>query len=141
MAEVNVLNTLQCEFESHLGHMKNYIGLKAKGLGFDAHLTLMYTGDLTDEQEEHIEWLIQPYVREYDCFRHRIEMFGPNHDIPVVTVNPEPAIWGLRNLLEMSHAIPNPSTLIWTPHITLKWEDPVTLHIPNRIKLTNLDLY
>ncbi len=121
--------------------MKNYIGLKANGMGFDAHLTVMYTGDLEPDQESHVENILSTLGSPaFYVERDSIVMFGPNNNIPVLKVTPTLAMWNLRKILDSSH-IPSPSEFPWNPHITLEFEPDSTLEIPPVIHLNQLGLY
>lgn len=123
---------------------KTYIGFKAWGFGFDAHLTMVWTDVLSDRQVEDIRKILHANVSSsYFSLAKRlsIEMFGPNKDIPVLTVEPHEELYVLREVLAEHPAIPNPSEFSWNPHITLKAEPMQPLVIPPVIKLSLLDVY
>jgi hypothetical protein len=146
-AERAVLNTVQCGFESHAGHMakKNYVGLQAVNMGFEAHLTLIYTGDLSPHKEALYEEIIDSLGKRirYHVFnldRNNIEMFGPNHDIPVLRLNMSANLNDLRNEL-IDRGIRNVSEYSFNPHISLKLDNHYTVEIPPRVRLVGLGLY
>jgi hypothetical protein len=100
----------------------NYIGFIASHMGFDAHLTVMYTGPLSDEQKASIGiFLSNITTTEFVvCSRWEIAMFGPDNNIPVLRVIPTPYLWYLRRQIEKNEEIPKPSAFTdWNPHITL----------------------
>lgn len=126
--------------------MKNYIGLQAVGMGFDAHMTLLYTGLLSPVQEAKVQGILTslgPRLK-YKVFgmeRKSIEMFGPNYDTPVITLHMREDLKDIRNEL-IAKGIPAPSEFTeWNPHITLKLNHPHTIEIPAIIRLVGLGLY
>lgn len=123
--------------------MKNYVGLKAVGMGFaSAHLTVMYTGDLDDVQATDVERALDKLGNPtFYVERREIAMFGPMQDIPVVLIQPTMSLWGLRKALETDLRIPNPSEYDWNPHVTLEFEAGSILRIPPVIILHKLGLY
>jgi hypothetical protein len=120
---------------------KTYIGLQAWDMGFDAHLTLIYTGKVNPAMEHRIQEII---YRRGGVFhfanRKEIAMLGPNRDTPVLLVEPDDHMWHLRKAL-LREGAPNRSQFHWTPHITLKLDGPYEVRIPKVIKLTNLGFY
>lgn len=123
---------------------KDYIGFKAWGLGFDAHLTMVYTGPLVEEQVIEIrEILLRSVPSTFYSLakRDEITMFGENNEIPVVLVDPHDEVRSLREVLTENPLIPNPSQWMWNPHITLKFIENQPLVIPSLIKLSHLDVY
>jgi hypothetical protein len=155
MAEETDLKSVQCGFESHLGHMtiKNYLGFKAYDMGYDAHLTLLYLGDMDDQgnredrrrlNEVH-EWIYRNIMRlSGDAFVSRVDfaMLGPNNNIPVLKVAPPPELWTWR--MKAIKDLWNGSEFNnWSPHITLPnletFQEKITL--PNPIRLGNFGLY
>lgn len=124
--------------------VKTYIGFKAWGLGFDAHLTMVYTGPLVKEQVEEIrEFLLKNVSSTFWSIARRdgIAMFGEDSDIPVVLVTPNDEIMAIREMLISNYLIPNPSQWDWNPHITLKFPSSQPVVIPSIIKLAHLDVY
>jgi 2'-5' RNA ligase len=118
-----------------------YIGLRAWDMGFDAHLTVLYTGPLDKEREDYVRQVIYDIgPANFLVFRRGIEIFAG--DIPVVTVTPhEGALFLLREMLEQEYGIISPSTFPFNPHISLKLNELNTIHIPKVIKLDKLGLY
>lgn len=107
---------------------KNYVGLKTLNLGFDGHLTVLYTGDLDSDRASAAEWLVEEWLLKHSIERFYAiptepDLFGPNNDIPVIIVQPSPAILDLREYL-LSQGLPNPSEFPWTPHITIPFLSP-----------------
>lgn len=122
--------------------MKNYIGYKALGMGFDAHLTLLYTGNLEEDQAKSIEEFlltIDPSLNHFMGVRQEIKMFGPNNDIPVVTVMVPDYIHKLRETL-IKAEIPNPSEFSWNPHVTLDLS-VYSIRLPLGMTFDDLGLY
>lgn len=129
---------------------KTYVGLKAQGMGFDAHLTVHYCGNLTSTQERYIRFLLNEWdgPREFTVVPSHIKMFGKNDfPVPVVVVSrftTDPENSG-RSLIDLNNFLhdnfPSPSKFRWEPHITLKIPFRQDLHIPHEIRLTELDLY
>lgn len=123
---------------------KSYIGFKAWGFGFDAHLTMVWTDALTDQQVFDIREVLHATVStSYFSLAKRkgITLFGPNNDIPVLTVQPHEELHVLREVLAEHPLIPNPSEYPWNPHVTLGFEHMQPLVIPPIIKLSHLDVY
>jgi 2'-5' RNA ligase len=122
----------------------SYIGYKAQGMGFDAHLTILYLGreNLGPEKELEVvdflegdSWLSAPKV-----MRQTIDLFGPNNDIPVIRVMVPPELTWLRN--EALKEFGNGSEFKdWNPHITLDLIHLDIVRIPFEIQLTDLGLY
>lgn len=121
---------------------KAYIGLRAWDMGFDAHLTVAFLGDIDQEREFYIREKIAQHRWDQRIFyvaRKKIELFGPNNDIPVITVAVPLSLRGLVE--EMAHmGIEQNSEWPWNPHISLKLEDTDTIHIPVVIRLDKLYL-
>lgn len=126
--------------------MKSYIGLQAVGMGFDAHMTLLYTGYLSPVQEDKVERILSSLgprlkYKVFNMERKSIKMFGPNHDIPVVTMHIREDLEEIREKL-IKKGVPAPSDFEkFNPHITLKLNHPYTIEIPARIRLVGLGLY
>ena len=122
---------------------KNYVGLKAVGMGFaSAHLTVICTGDLEAATEVSVQRALDNLGNPtFYVERREIAMFGPMQDIPVVLIKPTMSLWGLRKALENDINIPNPSEYDWNPHITLEFEPGSILRIPPVIVLHKLGLY
>lgn len=123
---------------------KNYIGFKAWGFGYDAHLTMVYTGPLTEDQVQEIRRVLLASVSSsYFSLAKRMEiaMFGPNQDLPVLIVDPHEEIHVLREVLSEHPSIPNSSEFSWNPHVTLKFQEMQPLVVPPVIKLSHLDVY
>lgn len=126
-----------------MSDVKNYIGFKAWGLGYDAHLTLIYTGDLSDQQVTELRTLLLKTVPStFYSLAKRLEfaMFGPKHDVPVIKVECIEEVIILRESL-LSYGVPNPSEWGWNPHITLQLTPEQPLVIPSIFKLSHLDVY
>lgn len=122
--------------------MASYVGLKARSLGFDAHLTLCYFGK-DNPEEEIIRLLVNevnsPPVR-LRVLRTGIDLFGPKNTIPVIRVEPvsEPSLLlDLRELFEKFSVSEFPH---WNPHITIDF-DAYEIRIPLEITLTDLGVY
>lgn len=126
---------------------KTYVGLKANNMGFDAHLTVFYLGEITKLQETLAERVLEDFDHNYhdqEFYAHRtgIKLFGPNNDIPVMTVDPASgALPRLREMLEQHSYLPNPSEFDWNPHITIKLRYGTPIILPSLIMLTSLGLY
>lgn len=120
---------------------KTYVAFKALDMGFDAHMTVIYLGKISVLQERLAQTIIDEFPYLYQVGRNNIEMFGPNNDIPVVTVIPPVGIWKLRKKLEQYSYLPNPSEYAWNPHITLDAKPNQVIIIPPAIRLTMLGLY
>lgn len=126
--------------------MKNYIGLRATNMGFDAHMTLLYTGHLSPVQElkvqRALDWIDSRLKYQvFNMDRKSIEMFGPNKDIPVLTLYPKDDLNEIRESL-IGKGVPAPSAFAeFNPHITLKLNHNYTIEIPPRIRLVGLGLY
>ena len=100
---------------------KSYIGLKAWGFGVDAHLTLLYTGDLSPEQEEATQELVSRVVNSafYSiATRVGFDLFGPQLNIPVLKVSVLDEVYALREYF-IENGVPNGSEFGFNPHITL----------------------
>lgn len=111
-------------------------------MGFDAHMTLLFTGDLTKTKEYFIRGYLEKFDRHdavYEVERKCISMFGEGN-IPVVEIIPTNFLSGLR-LHMIESKFPNPSEFGFNPHITLKLDHDEDIHIPRIIELTHLDLY
>lgn len=119
--------------------MSSYVGVKAFGMGFDAHLTVYYFGDERDPDE--VEAFIVNDIhkqREYYAVRKEIAMFGYNHDIPVALVIPGPYLSKLQR--KIVHHFGQVSEFDWNPHITLKLDHNDVI-IPKIITLGQLGVY
>jgi 2'-5' RNA ligase len=120
-----------------------YIGFKALGMGFDAHLTVIYTGRMNPEKEDKVRQLLDKVpMRDHYCDvqRKRIALFGPTLTTPVVLVEVPGSLLTVRDKL-IEAGVPNPSQYKWNPHITLDIKTPGTITIPSTIILSNFDLY
>lgn len=125
--------------------MKNYIGLQATGMGYDAHMTLLYTGNLTDSAEARVQRILDSLgtrlkYRVFSLDRKSIEMYGPNKDIPVLTLHMHKDLQRIREQL-IGKGVPSPSEFGFNPHITLKLNHHYTVEIPPKIRLVGLGLY
>lgn len=130
--------------------MKNYIGFKALDMGFDAHLTMLYTGDLSFDQVRDIEFALEHMSLKYNgdwVERKALDLFGPidsdtlRATTPVVVVNVSENLKMLREIL-IDMEFPNPSEYPWNPHISLDFSSGMhTIKIPPMIRITNLGLY
>lgn len=121
--------------------MKNYIGLKADGMGFDAHLTLLDTGDIYSPLlQKYAESLVERWGGMDGSYVKRLELtqFGTK---TVVLVEVPEYIYNIRSLL-VKNWPDNPYTrTTWVPHITLKYDHNEDIIIPNTIKLHSLGVY
>lgn len=126
---------------------KTYIGYKALGMGFDAHLTVMYLGQISKLQEDLAVRFLKDHAEMFmfndymTARRLKISMFGPNNNIPVVEVAVPNGLHKLRDDLENHSYLPSPSEFAWNPHITLKINGDDPIFIPSFITLTHLGLY
>lgn len=123
--------------------MKNYIGFKAWGLGFDAHMTLLYTGDLSPEDEKTVENTISRAVNSsfYSvATRQYLDLFGPDLNVPVLRVSVMDELLALREHF-IAAGVPNPSEYHYNPHISLQFIENQPLVIPAYIRLSHLGLY
>lgn len=122
----------------------SYIAYKAQGMGFDAHLTVLYLGEHEPTEQEHklfnglvdsgFNWPKTTIVQ-----RWFIDLFGPETNIPVVRVFVSPAMIAFRKACEA--ILGNGSEYKgWNPHITLDLTHLNTIHIPHEIQLTDLSL-
>ena len=123
--------------------MKTYIGLKALGMGFDAHLTVFYLGrNMIQAEIEQVKALLyQIGTVEIVVERNRIEMFS--RETPALTVKPIAVLgdlYNLRKIIEESGFV-SPSEYPFNPHITLRLNNGNDIHIPRFIKLNQLGLY
>ena len=117
-----------------------YVGFKTSALGFDAHLTLHYLGLEEFVDHQGIEQVIKPYKGlTYYATRVGIDLFGPDNNIPVVTVALPTSLYNLKDLLESVY--PSPSEYEFDPHITLKFRAGETIHIPELIPINMLGIY
>lgn len=125
---------------------KNYVGFKAWDMGFDAHLTVLFTGELEPQKELILQDILHEIGPQTNyVYPHKIALFGPDNDIPVLRVQANESLFLLREQL-IKWGVPNKSDYDFTPHITLKLPhrgEPLfqTLHIPTIIKLSNLGYY
>lgn len=126
--------------------MVSYLGFKVKDMGFDAHLTVLYLGYITHDQEK-IARVNEFLAMNRDelsgsdyVIRHDIELFGPEKNLPVVTVMVGKHLWAIRKMAELQ--LWNASEFKdWNPHITLDLEAPGDLRIPKAIKVSDFGLY
>lgn len=122
---------------------KTYIGFKAMNMGFDAHMTVLYLGQITKLQEQLALKFLEDYkhLKNTPVERVGFDMFGPNYDLPVLRVGVPLELWRFREALENHSYLPNPSSYDWNPHITLKTKDVGTITIHPTIRLAQLGLY
>lgn len=122
---------------------KTYVALKADGMGFDAHMTVIYLGQISKLQERLASQVLEYYQRlsYYYVERLNITCFGDNNDIPVLRVRPPVGLWDLRTELKQHCYLPNPNKYEWSPHITLKLDHDYPVIIPPIIRLYDLGLY
>jgi 2'-5' RNA ligase len=125
---------------------KTYVGLKAQGMGFDAHLTVHCLGKISILQERLAVTVINNWLDFsngiYFVERMGIELFGPVNDIPVVKVGLiNDDLFELNRKFKQHSYLPDPSEFEWNPHITLNLKSNETIRIPKIIKLTDLGLY
>jgi 2'-5' RNA ligase len=134
--------------EDYVEHVKvSYLGFKALDMGFDAHLTVLYLGNITHEQEklDSVATFLEGFRQEFHdsssyVIRNDIQMFGPNKDIPVVRVIPNKQMWYWRKLAESM--LWNASEFKeWNPHITIDLNAPSNIILPKVIKVTDFGLY
>jgi hypothetical protein len=127
----------------------SYIAFKAQGMGFDAHLTVLYLGEgePTQEQIDLFEKIRTEFIEgnpeQFDIIiaqRWFIDLFGPKRDIPVLRVLLPSKMVGLRSICEAY--LGNASEFKdWNPHITLDFAHSNEVNIPFDIQLTDLGLY
>lgn len=111
-------------------------------MGFDAHLTVLYLGELRTERDEVDEYLEANNLNGLSAMviRDSVDLFGPELTIPVLKVFPPVELWDLRKKVE--HELWNESQFkVWNPHITLDFDSAGTIHIPEYIKLREFGLY
>ena len=122
--------------------MKNYIGFKARPMFFDAHLTVLYTGNLDSGREATTQSLITQFIGhpELVVYPHKISMFGPKNNIPVIEVQPSDELIQIRKLL-LDFGLPSPSEFKWNPHITLPRYLDRDIYIPSVIHLVGFGIY
>lgn len=122
--------------------MNTYIGFKAEGMGFDAHLTVLYTGPLDKDRTDAVKSILSTFAPiNIWVERKGIELFGPENNIPVVTVYTSETLINLRQKL-LDYGIPNASKFKeWNPHITLAVDPNKIIKIPAAIRLVNLGFY
>lgn len=131
------------ECKTCAGQVTYYIGMKAQDLGFDAHLTVRYLGQLDKERQHYVKDILSN-IKTSDIYveRKALAMFGPKKNLPVVKVrllNPD-LTWVQQTLDK--YGIASASDYAWNPHISIKLERVRgTLHIPKIIRLTDLNLY
>lgn len=124
--------------------MVSYLGYKVEGMGFDAHMTVLYLGECDDGQVGKVNEFLAAHR---DVFagasyvaRRNFALFGPKNDVPVLTVTPGKDIWGIRKLAEAS--LWNGSEFLdWNPHITLSPKPAETVIISPMIRVTHFGLY
>lgn len=120
-----------------------YIGLKTHDLGFDAHLTLLYTGIMDEEQTQIANDILDTYGKQsYFVLRDRVDLFGPRNNTPVLrVVPPNLDLLDLRMTL-IEKGVPNASSFNnWNPHITLDFEHSGPIHLPALIWLSDLGIH
>ena len=125
---------------------KNYIGFKAWDMGFNAHLTLVYTGEVGPQQELIIKDILHEIGEQtHYVYPHKLALFGPDNDIPVLRVRADESLFLLREQL-IKWGVPNKADYDFVPHITLQLPQTRVpsnekLIIPIVIRLANLDFY
>ena len=125
---------------------KSYIGFKAMDMGFDAHVTMLYLGKLTPQEEAHCDSILSLLTLKLMnnwannwAMRDELKMFGPNNDIPVVTLEKSDYLSSIRSTLELTFN--SPSEYGFNPHITLDLNGMHTIRIPTAIRLVQFGLY
>lgn len=119
----------------------SYVGLKAKDMGFDAHLTVVYFGPNADKRKiTEIHKIISDpiYSGKLWVKRTGIELFGVNRTIPVLLVDVPDELLKLREILE---PFSSSQYKDWNPHITLRIKSQTEIRIPYFIELTDLGVY
>jgi 2'-5' RNA ligase len=123
--------------------MLSYLGFKVPYMGFDAHMTVLYIGDTEEEQADEIrKFLEEAQLPTFSATAQRdsIKLFGPNEDIPVLTLIVPEAVRDIRTLLE--DKFDNASEFKdWNPHVTLDFECPGVIQIPPMLSLIEFGLY
>lgn len=110
-------------------------------MGFDAHLTLIFTGEMEPEEESLVKEIVyEASYKSYMVERKEIAMFGPEKNIPVIKVLDNLDLHSLRERL-LQRGVRSASEYSWNPHITLRLDHAQTLRIPRFITLGELDLY
>lgn len=124
-------------------YKNTYIGFKAHGFGFDAHLTVLYIGEQSPELVPHIrEYLAETFRFSYPLrvLRESLDLFGPDRTIPVARVTVDNDMRSLRNSLE--RRFENASQFKdWNPHISLDISVAQDIKLPYIIELTDFGLY
>lgn len=115
-----------------------YLGMKAQGMGFDAHLTIYYFGYDVDFRE------VKDYIQEFRDYKARarrlgIDLFGPAKNIPVAVVWASTHLYTLNSML--TEKFGKVSEFDWNPHITLDMGTVGDIYLPFMIELTDLDVY
>lgn len=117
-----------------------YVGYKAKGMGFDAHLTIVYFGyDASQETIDKVTEAVASFKPPRISFAERgfFDLFGPGAEVPVIRVNVHNVLYDFRSALEEFSASEFPD---WNPHITLDLRAPI-IRIPETIKLMTPGVY
>jgi 2'-5' RNA ligase len=123
--------------------MLSYLGFKVPYMGFDAHCTVLYLGDTEEEKADEIrKFLDQSQLATFSSHANRkgIELFGPNLDVPVVTLEVNDSVNDIRRLCEKNFESPS-EFKEWNPHVTLDLETPGSLVIPPILSLIEFGLY
>lgn len=122
-------------------HRPSYVGFKALDMGFDAHLTVCYFGkDVAEETLLNIRQIVENPIWQGFLYvkREDIKLFGPDGEVPVVTVWVPIELKMLRKELEQFSIS---QFTEWNPHISLVLDGPETIQIPEWIKLVDLGVY
>lgn len=118
---------------------KAYIGLVAWDMGFDAHMTLHFIGELDKERADYVLHTLKELGPITSlALRTTLDCFGSaGAPVPVVKLVVSQDLVDYRSMLSQAGII-NDTDSQWKPHITLKIPDPThaTIHIPQSIKLT-----
>jgi hypothetical protein len=116
--------------------MPNHDGVyfEALNLGFDAHLTILYKGEMTPIEFDKIKELFEEHklIKRHEAYRRNLALFGPRKDIPVIKVDISPYLAGMHwSLVDL---VGSGSEFDWDPHITLDYEAFI-ITIPTIIRL------
>lgn len=120
---------------------KTWIEATVNDMGFDAHLTIHYLGDIDFSiRHKFGSFLAQQQLDRYVTAVKpiAIKMFGPEKNIPVVTVDVMDDLQTLKSTLEKIY--PQQSEYSWNPHITLGKVGWDLVVIPTIIKIKGIHL-
>ncbi len=116
--------------------VNDYIGLHANGMGFEAHLTLMFLGNLDKDRADYVFEIIEelPYL-DFTVKPQSLECFGKK---PVITVNNNTTMTNYLEKLKHRGIESASKFLAFNPHITLKMPTNLDhcLIVPRIIQLT-----